>query len=445
MLAYLTKSPRFLVVAISATMFGVLAMFNLGSWFFLQRMESHLDAGLSQRLTSAAQLGARLLESEGIGEFYVRGDLLSVKLLAEPLLNTVQRDAELQNVFLIDRDLTALASSGRLFSFGQEISYLRDDSLIVAQAWAGEAVASPVHNLKGNRFKTAYAPVRGTLGKPNMLLVIEANAAFFGIIDFFSRRIILGGLISFAVLIVIGALLSLAMGLFLRTEASLRRAERLASMGQMAATVAHEIRNPLGIIKSTADVLKSRYDKKDQPDELFEFIPSEVRRLNRLVSDFLGFARNRELKLEKADLGDTVQRALSMVNREHPKSAETIRLDGCPESLPIFHDRDAIIQVLLNLLMNALDATEGRGMIRVSLTSTAERGKDLALLEVADDGPGLPASAEKVFEPFFTTKIRGSGLGLAVCKQIVEKHRGKIVAESEKGKGTVMRIYLPQE
>jgi len=445
MLNFLTRSPRFLVIGISATMFVVLAMFNLGSWFFLKRMERHLDAELSQRLTSVARLSARLLESERIADFYDRGDVLSVKVFAEPTLNSVRESVALQNIFLIDRDLRALASTGQLFTLGQEISYLRDDSLLIARAWSGETVASAVHTIEDSRFKTAYAPVRNALREVSMVVVIEANAAFFEIIDFFLRTIIIGGLISFAVLIVFGVLLSVAIGLFLRTEASLRRAERLASMGQMAATVAHEIRNPLGIIKSTADVLKSRYDKKDQPDELFEFIPSEVRRLNRLVGDFLAFARDRELKLERTDLTQTVQEALTMIRREHPKNAETIQFDGHAAALSVSHDGDAMIQVLLNLLMNSLEATEGRRAIRVSLSPTEDRGKKMALLEVADEGPGLPAAPEKVFEPFFTTKARGSGLGLAVCKQIVERHRGKIIAKSEKGKGTTMRIYLPME
>jgi signal transduction histidine kinase len=445
MLNFFTKSPRLLVIGISATIFIVLAMFNLGSWFFLKRMERHLDAELSLRLSSVARVSAQLLESEGITEFYSRGDLLSGKLLADPLLNNLRRDIELQNIFLIDRNMRALASTGQLFPLGEQISYVRDDSSIITLAWKGSVIASDVHKLEGSRFKTAYAPVRNALGEVNWLLVIEANAAFFEIINFFSRTIIIGGLISFAVLIVFGVLLSMAIGMFLRTEASLRRAERLASMGQMAATVAHEIRNPLGIIKSTADVLKSRYDKGEQPDELFEFIPSEVRRLNRLVSDFLSFARDPELKVEKNDLAETVKKALAMVRREHPQNAGTIHFNGQTSNLSVAHDEDAIIQVLLNLLINSLDATEGRGAIRVSLAPAADRAEAMALLEVADDGPGLPAPPEKVFEPFFTTKSRGSGLGLAVCKQIVERHHGKIVAESERGKGTTMRIYLPME
>lgn len=445
MLRYFTKSPRFLVIAISAMMFVVLAVFNLGSWIFLKRLERHLDAELSLRLVSVARLGVRVLESEDIADFYARGDVLAVKLLADPLLSGLRRDVELQNIFLVDRGFHTLASTGHLFPLGQEISYLRDDSLIVACAWRGEVAASAVHNIAGNRFKTAYAPVRNALGDIRILLVIEANAAFFELINFFLRTIIVGAVISFAVLIAFASLLALAIALFLRTEASLRRAEHLASMGQMAAIVAHEIRNPLGIIKSTADVLKSRYGKKDQPDELFEFIPSEVRRLNRLVSDFLSFARDRNLTLDKNDLVQTAQKALAMIRQEHPEGAGTIRFDGSPATMPVCHDGDAIIQVLLNLLINSLDATEARGEVRVRLAPAFERGKRFAILEVADNGPGLPVAAEKVFEPFFTTKARGSGLGLAVCKQIVEKHGGKILAESSKSSGTTMRVYLPME
>lgn len=445
MLKYITRSPRFLVIAISTIMLVVLAVFNLSSWIFLKRMERHLDAELSLRLMSVARLSARLLESEDIAEFYARGDLLSARLLADPLLSGLRRDVELQNIFLVDRRLRTLASTGQLFPLGEEISYLRDDSLLVARAWRGEVVASAVHNIQGSRFKTAYAPLRNTLGNVSSLLVIEANAGFFELINFFLRAIIIGGVVSFAVLVVFATLLALAIVLFLRTEASLRRAEHLASMGQMAAIVAHEIRNPLGIIKSTADVLKSRYDNKDRPDELFEFIPSEVRRLNRLVSDFLSFARDRDLALDKNDLVQTAQKALAMIRQEHPEGAGTIQFDGSPATLPVSHDGDAVIQVLLNLLINSLDATAGRGEIRVRLLPAVERGKRVVILEVTDNGPGLPVAPEKAFEPFFTTKSRGSGLGLAVCKQIVEKHGGKIVAESSRDSGTTMRVHLPME
>jgi signal transduction histidine kinase len=101
--------------------------------------------------------------------------------------------------------------------------------------------------------------------------------------------------------------------------------------------------------------------------------------------------------------------------------------------------------VLLNLLLNAAQAMEGKGAVEVCLQEENEKGKQLAHLIVEDNGPGLPADPEKIFEPFFTTKTRGSGLGLAVCKQLVEKHGGHIAAESEKGKGTTMHIWLPKE
>jgi two-component system sensor histidine kinase HydH len=103
------------------------------------------------------------------------------------------------------------------------------------------------------------------------------------------------------------------------------------------------------------------------------------------------------------------------------------------------YDEEAITQVLLNLFLNAIQAMEGRGGIDVSLREE----RKLVHIVVQDNGPGLPVEPEKIFEPFFTTKNRGSGLGLAVCKQLVEKHGGRILAESEKGKGTTMHVWLP--
>jgi signal transduction histidine kinase len=214
-------------------------------------------------------------------------------------------------------------------------------------------------------------------------------------------------------------------------------------MGQMAATVAHEIRNPLGIIKSTAYVLRQRYENASQPDELFEFIPSEVRRLNHLVNDFLSLTRDKQLNLSQHDLVKTVEKAMMMVRSDEQANGVALNFNSATPSLSLPHDEEAITQVLLNLFFNAIQALEGKGEFEVRLREENEKGKKMAHIIVKDNGPGLPAESEKIFEPFFTTKTRGSGLGLAVCKQLVEKHGGRIAAESEKGKGTTMHVWLP--
>jgi two-component system sensor histidine kinase HydH len=234
-----------------------------------------------------------------------------------------------------------------------------------------------------------------------------------------------------------------AISLFLHTQEDLRRSERLATMGQMAATVAHEIRNPLGIIKSTAYVLRQRYEQPVQPDELFEFIPAEVNRLNRLINDFLSLTRGRQLALSQSDLVKTVEKALAMVRSDEQANGIALNFKSAMPSLLMRYDEEAITQVLLNLLLNAVQAMERKGTVEVDLQEENAKAKHLAHLVVQDSGPSLPTDTDKIFEPFFTTKTRGSGLGLAVCKQLIEKHGGCIAAESEKGKGTTMHVWLP--
>ncbi len=419
----------------------VLTAFYLGSWLFLNRLNRTLNEELENRLSVVAGLIARQVQTTVFPDLVTGGQHLTAKSYIDPLIDNLPSEVNVQNIFLIDRQFQTLKSNQDIFEPGEEISYLIGDSSEVRRAWAGEVASSPVDTLAGNRFKAAYAPVRDSRGEIVCLVVVEASADFLNLLQPAKRQLVIGGIVGAGVVIMFVFFLYKAILDFLRTQESLRRSERLATMGQMAATVAHEIRNPLGIIKSTAYVLRQRYENAAQPDELFEFIPSEVRRLNHLVNDFLSLTRDKQLNLSQADLVKTVEKAITMVRSDEQANGVAMNFNSAAPSLSLRHDEEAIMQVLLNLLLNAIQAMEGKGEIEVSL----QEEKKMAHIIVQDNGPGLPAEPGKIFEPFFTTKTRGSGLGLAVCKQLVEKHGGRIVAESEKEKGTTMHIWLPAE
>lgn len=439
----LLKSSRALVIWVSVMIILVLAIFNLGSWFFINRIEDSLESELEARLHAVARLSAELVENGPFIRYLENGQQFSARLLVQPLLERLPEEIEVQQMYLVDRDLRVLASSDpELFPSGREVLYLREDSAEVAAAWGGAISASAVRVIADSRFKTAYAPVKNASFEVVCLIVVEASANFFDLLLRFRRGLILIGLISLAVLIFFAIFLASAISLFLRTQEDLRRSERLAAMGQMTATVAHEIRNPLSIIKNTAEVLRQKYDSKTQPDELFEFIPSEVRRLSRLVNDFLAFARDRELVLRPGDLVQTVSQALARARNQDHAADISWRFDARPQSIVMNFDEDALTQVLMNLFLNAAQAVSGAGIIEVTLEDLRPDQKHVHL-SVRDSGPGLPVAPEKIFEPFFTTKTHGSGLGLAVSKQLIEKHRGRLEAESRKGKGTTMHIWLP--
>jgi signal transduction histidine kinase len=431
------------IIVVSMMIFVVLMAYFLGGWFFLNHLNRALNEELENRLSAIAGLVARQVQTTSFPDFVARGQRFAAKILIDPLIDSLPEEVNVQNIFLIDRRLQTVKSNGDIFTLGEEISYLNSDSIEVRRAWSGEAASSPVRTLAGNRFKAAYAPVRDSRGEIVCLVVVEASADFLNLLQPARRQLVIGGMASLIVLATFVFFLYNAISLFLKTQENLRRSERLATMGQMAAAMAHEIRNPLGIIKSTAYVLRQRYENSSQPDEIFEFIPSEVRRLNHLVNDFLSLTRDKQLNLSQHDLVNTVEKAMTMVRSDEQANGVALNFNSATPSLSLPHDEEAITQVLLNLFFNAIQALEGKGEIDVRLQEENEKGKKTAHIIVKDNGPGLPAESEKIFEPFFTTKTRGSGLGLAVCKQLVEKHGGRIAAESEKGKGTTMHVWLP--
>jgi len=429
----------------SLIIFTVLLLFafNLGSWLFLNQMDSYLEHELEKRLTSIARLADRIILNNYINDllsnnepefaiFYIRQDL-----------NKLVDNQELQAAFIIDRTFQVLVESGRDFRIEPSRSYLQQDSVAIEQAWLGEIATSPIHIVEGNRFKNVYAPLRDVSLEVAALLVLEANADFFEILGLFKRGLIFGGLVSFGLIIVFSFFISWMITLLIRTQESSKQSEKLAAMGQMAASMAHEIRNPLGIIKSTSDVLQEKYAVANEPDELFEYISEEVKRLNLLVNNFLSFAREPKLNPGLADFSQVVTKAVSAIEREFLD--QQIEIDFCNvEPLESFKFDDAAIQqVLFNLLINSIQAIDQTGKIEVGLTKVDLKGRSYAKLTVSDNGSGIEGDLSKIFEPFYSTKSSGSGLGLPISKQIIEKHGGWIEVESQPGQGTVFRFYLP--
>ncbi len=227
-------------------------------------------------------------------------------------------------------------------------------------------------------------------------------------------------------------------------EAQLYQAERLAGLGRMVASVSHEIKNPLGIIRSTAELLSK---KSEHPLEvqLSEVILEESIRLNRIVMEFLDFARPSEPRYGPASMEEVMERCLRFIGPElESKNIELIR-DYSNETGEIQIDQDLIHRALLNLLINAIQAMPQGGTIRVSLYMADGTGKPQLTVSIDDTGPGISEeSLKEIFEPFFTTKQKGTGLGLAIVKNIVEAHRGTIEVTSQEGGGARVTLTIPQ-
>ncbi len=216
-----------------------------------------------------------------------------------------------------------------------------------------------------------------------------------------------------------------------------QRREKLASLGELSAGLAHEIRNPLGIIKNAAEGLMSRERDQTEKEMLLDIIVQESKRLNKLVTDFLDFARPRPPRKVKASLKALVEEVVFSLQDEAGERGISFSLSLQEVILPL--DRDQMRQVLLNLLFNALEATPSGGEVKVSLVGE----KGWAFLRVEDTGAGIsPDHLDRIFDPFFTTKEKGTGLGLALVYRIVEAHGGHIQVESGRG-GTRFQVGLP--
>jgi two-component system sensor histidine kinase HydH len=227
-------------------------------------------------------------------------------------------------------------------------------------------------------------------------------------------------------------------------QEKVHRSERLASLGRLAAGVAHEIRNPLSSIKGFAQYFVKRFSGQPEEQGYASIMVREVDRLNRVITDLLDFAGPKEPHREPHSLEAVAEQALKLLAPDLEARKVAVVKDYEPGLPAVSVDRDRISQVFINILLNALESMETGGEIRLSLRRC---GPPPAVeISVADMGAGIPeGDLEKVFEPFFSRKKKGTGLGLAIVHQIVESHRGDILVESQPGKGTTFRIRLPLE
>ena len=219
-----------------------------------------------------------------------------------------------------------------------------------------------------------------------------------------------------------------------------RQAERLAALGQLAAAVAHEIRNPLNGIRGAQDILLEKIKPEDPEYKFAEIVRRETRRIEDIVNEFLDFARPREPNRMKVNIGNVITSVLDLCARQAADRGVLLKSELPENDIFITADADQIKQVLLNLVLNSIDACESGGAVRV----TAEQKDDNVWLSIIDTGSGMnEEDRARLFEPFFTTKPSGTGLGLAVSRRIVEKHGGHIKVKTKSGEGTEFTVVLP--
>jgi signal transduction histidine kinase len=227
-----------------------------------------------------------------------------------------------------------------------------------------------------------------------------------------------------------------------------RLRDRLAAVGEMAAVIAHEVKNPLAGIEVMAGLLRRKMPDAPDAQVVLSDIINEAKMANAIVQEVLDFVRPIRLQVEHTAVAEAVQGAIQHADTKARRGTIAVNVTLADALPQIKADQHQLTQVFTNLLMNAYEAMGGKGHVTIS----AERvrledgsdGRDAVLVQFTDDGPGIPQDvAEKVFDPFFTTKAQGSGLGLAIVRKIVDAHDGRIDMRTSPGQGTTIRVTLP--
>ena len=228
-------------------------------------------------------------------------------------------------------------------------------------------------------------------------------------------------------------------------EAQLRHSERLSVMGELAASLAHEVRNPLGSIKGAAEILQDDYSKKNENYRFLQILIKEVDRLNQVIENFLSLARQQPPEITAVNLQEAIDSVVHIVSPKARKENVAIECHLPSEPIYIKADGNKLRQVLLNLLLNAMAASSGGGHVSID-SAMRNHGTHPSRMElnIVDSGAGIPKeNLQKIFKPFYTTKKTGTGLGLPITKRIAEEYNWELNLESKVGEGTRAQLCFP--
>jgi hypothetical protein len=226
-------------------------------------------------------------------------------------------------------------------------------------------------------------------------------------------------------------------------EQQIERAGHLASLGELAAGLAHEIKNPIAGIKGSLEIIRDRTPEDDPQREIFSEILKQTGKIYAIIQDLLDYAKPKELAIQPVNPNEYVQEAIQMARAQTQDKDIKFCFSGLDRDITVHCDSDKLQGVILNLLLNSIAFIETQGEVDVSLELPAG---DVLEMRIADTGAGIkPENLGKIFQPFFTTRRQGTGLGLSICKQIVEAHQGRISVESRIREGTTVTLILPLE
>ena len=418
---------------------GILAAVITGLLLLYQGARDRLDEALGLRLQAAATTAVHLVDGDAIDDWSFDPEPATDLLWLASRLERIHLDNDLAEITLCDPDAFVLISTSGRTTRGEVNVFWDLDRAAVGVTREGFPAISRLYRSRTLYQKSAHAPVFDRHGKVTAVLTVEGNADFFDVLATLRHGATLTILVVTGFLAFMGWLLYRIHRSLERARADLARQEQLAAMGRMTAGIAHEIRNPLGIIRGAGQHLQRVLQDHDLDDEAAAFIPEEVDRLDRILTGYLNFGGDNAGRPESIDLTRLVRRTIQLVDAELQETGVVVTVTEPAPAAPCQGDPRRLQQVLLNLLLNARDAMPDGGAVTVTMTAGAAQHT----VTVLDEGPGLgDTPLEKIFEPFWTSKPQGSGLGLAVSRRIAREHGGELELADRAG-GCAATLVVP--
>jgi len=409
---------------------------NTIAWIYLQRIKIYFETDLKFRMENIIQISSKLFDAAYLTLIIPGDENDSQVIYYQQLLFDIKEKNDFQDIYIISPVQDLLIDVNPEFNIGKLNRSIEPD--LIKTALSGKIASSDIYTLGDHKFLTAAVPLIDETNSVTAILIAEAQAEFFSVIEEFNNGLLIFSLINALVILTVAFFLYRSLKNLIELQNQVKNQEHLVKLGEMAAAVAHEIRNPLGIIRGTNELISKKYGNKE--DEFFNYIPLELDRLNKLIHDFLSFARSKELKYEKIDLILLLDKII-LGFKDNPEIIIDTKIDDAAKIINT--DIYALEQILLNVIQNSIQAIKSKGKIEVQ---TGLKSKKEICIQIKDSGIGIkPESLKNVFEPFFSTKENGSGLGLAISKRLIDQIGGLIKIESELNKGTIVKVLLPNK
>jgi len=415
----------------------------VSAWLAWRGVRAALESDFERRLLHMA--AAQQVSRADIAEIARLREESNAYLAVQAQLNTLRSATDAADVSLVDSAGVTLFDAASRAREGEPSPLAHLGGGALARALGGHATVSAPYRLDGRLARAAFAPVRDSLGVAGAVAV-EAEAAYLPAVAALGRTLAGIALVTLLAVAVLAALVLRGAAAASRLERRLSRAENLAAMGRLTATLAHEIKNPLAVIRGSAERLAG---KDPEARRMADFVIEESDRLSRTVARYLEFARPgaradaHDTAAESAgDAARALEATLALLEGELLARRVTLEREApFPEQAPVALDHESLKQLYLNLVLNALEAMEHGGRLRVGL---ADRSGTIETT-VSDNGAGMaPEVLAQVGNPFFTTKATGTGLGLFLARRLAESAGGRLAVESATGSGTTCTVRFPR-